>query len=63
MPLFKYRCAVCKHIMEVLEKADADGQHVCEKCGSRHMVKLMATFSVGSAASSGSCPTGTCPLS
>jgi putative FmdB family regulatory protein len=63
MPLYKYRCAKCGHVMEVLEKVDAIGRHVCEKCGSRYMERLMATFSVGPRSSGGSCPTGTCSLS
>ena len=65
MPLYKYRCAKCGHITEVLEKFDSAGQHTCEKCGGHSMEKMMPTFSVrsGSQTSGSSCPTGTCPLS
>ncbi len=65
MPLYKYRCAKCGHVVERIEKANASGRPTCEKCGSRRMEKMMPTFSVGSAAgvSGSSCPTGTCPLS
>jgi len=65
MPLYGYHCAKCGHVMEVLEKPDARGAHVCEKCGSRRMKKVVTTFRVGAGAKSsgGSCPTGTCPLS
>ena len=65
MPLYEYRCANCGHVMEVLEKADTNGRHTCEKCGSHQMQKLFSSFAVGGSAQSsgGSCPTGTCPLS
>ena len=65
MPLYEYRCAKCEHVIQVLEKAHANGRHTCEKCGSRRMEKLISGFSVGasSPSSGGSCPTGTCPLS
>jgi len=65
MPLYEYRCAKCGHVMEVLEKVDANVRHTCEKCGSQRMEKLFSSFAVGGGApsSSGSCPTGTCPLS
>ena len=65
MPLYEYRCKECKHVTEVLEQANASGRHTCEKCGSGRMEKLVSTFGVGSnpRSSSGSCPTGTCPLS
>lgn len=62
MPLYKYRCAQCGHIMEVLEKMNASDQHACEKCGERRIEKMMSAFSVGAASgtSGGVCPTGTC---
>ena len=61
MPLYRYECAQCGHVMEMLEKSNATGPHVCEKCGSHRMEKTMPTFSVGAASGvSGSCcPTGT----
>jgi len=64
MPLYKYRCVKCGHVMEILERAGVPGEHVCGKCGGQ-VEKLMSAFSVGSGSSSsaGSCPTGTCPLS
>ena len=65
MPLYEYRCKKCAHVMEVLESADASGPHKCEKCGSRRTEKIVSVFGVGASnqSSSGSCPTGTCPLS
>jgi putative FmdB family regulatory protein len=65
MPLYKYKCVKCGHIIEMLEKCDSAGRHTCEKCGSRRLEKMMPTFSVrsGPGTSGGSCPTGTCSLS
>jgi putative FmdB family regulatory protein len=64
MPLYRYECGRCGHVMEVLEKSAADARHKCEKCGGI-MEKMMPGFSVGSVSGSGggSCPTGTCSLS
>ena len=65
MPVYEYECAKCGTVMEVLEKAGSNKRHKCPKCGSTRMVKLLSTFGVrrGSAASTESCPTGTCSLS
>jgi len=65
MPLYEYRCAECGHIIQVLERVNANVRHLCEKCGSPRVKKLMSGFSVGACppSSGGSCPTGTCPLS
>jgi len=65
MPIYEYRCTECGHVMEMLEKPGAAGQHKCDMCGSSRMEKVFSTFGVGAGAKSsgGSCPTGTCPLS
>lgn len=67
MPLFEYKCKKCGHVTEVLERPGSTSRHTCQKCGSRQVEKLLSSFGVGKAAaitaSSGSCPTGTCPLS
>jgi putative FmdB family regulatory protein len=65
MPIFEYRCKKCGHVTEVLERPGGGSRHECEKCGSAQMEKLLSAFGVGrgSSSSSGSCPTGTCPLS
>jgi len=67
MPLFEYRCKECGHLTEFLEKADAQGEHPCEQCGSTKTGRVLSAFAVGKGGSSGSaggsCPTGTCPLS
>jgi len=64
MPIFEYECAQCGHKMEFLEKSKTRNKHICEKCGSPAMKKLLSGFSVGQGGQdSGACPTGTCPLS
>jgi len=68
MPIFEYKCNKCGHITECLEKSGSVRKHVCERCKSSDMQKLFSGFSVGQSNSptsqaSGSCPTGTCPLS
>jgi putative FmdB family regulatory protein len=68
MPIFEYKCNKCGHKAEFLEKSGSRNKHVCAKCGSDQMQKLLSGFSVGAGAKSGSgagdsCPTGTCPLS
>ncbi len=66
MPMFEYECQKCGHKMDFLEKSSSKDKHICEKCGSDNMKKLLSGFSVsvGAGSSSGSsCPTGTCPFS
>ncbi len=64
MPIFEYQCKKCGHKTEFLEKANSTKKHICEKCGSDDLKKLLSTFSARSGSkSSGSCSTGTCPLS
>lgn len=76
MPLFDYRCEECGHITEYLERADADGEHVCEACGSSKLTRQLSICSVqmsqgsqpagGSSCSicgpSGGCSSGACGL-
>ncbi len=68
MPIFEYKCKKCGHITEFLEKSSNPRKHVCEKCKSSDLQKLLSTFVAGHNSSStsqgsDSCPTGTCPLS
>ena len=66
MPIFEYRCLKCGHVSSFLEKAGTKGPHLCEKCGSGEVKKILSTFaarSSDSSSSGSSCPTGTCPLS
>lgn len=63
MPLFDYRCEECGHITEYLERADADGKHVCEACGSSKLARQLSICSVQmSQASQPACESG-CPMS
>ena len=65
MPIYEYRCQGCGHVIEVLESASGKGKHDCPKCGQPGMQKIFSAFGVekgGPSSSSGSCPTGTCPL-
>ncbi|MBN1392899.1 MAG: zinc ribbon domain-containing protein [Sedimentisphaerales bacterium] len=67
MPIFEYKCKKCGHITEFLEKTSNPRKHVCEKCKSSDLQKLLSTFAAGRSSTTsqgnGSCPTGTCPLS
>ena len=63
MPIFEYKCTQCGHKAEFLEKRGGKTKHVCKKCGSSDMEKLLSGFSVGQSNQGGtSCPTGTCGL-
>jgi putative FmdB family regulatory protein len=67
MPIFEYKCNKCGHTMEFLEKSSNPRKHICEKCKSPDLQKLLSTFAAGHSSSTSrnndSCPTGTCPLS
>ncbi len=67
MPIYEYQCEKCQHVTEFLESsANSTKQHRCEKCGSKDVRKLLSVPNVGmaggSSTASGSCPTGTCPI-
>ena len=64
MPMYEDRCNECNHVTEFLERMDSAGPHVCEKCGSDKMNKIISTFAArNNTPQTNSCPTGTCPLS
>jgi len=68
MPIHEYECTKCGHVTEFLETSSTKKKHVCEKCGSRSMKKMLSVFSArtdggSSSGSDSSCPTGTCALS
>ncbi|MBN2138738.1 MAG: hypothetical protein JW720_13095 [Sedimentisphaerales bacterium] len=64
MPIFEYKCNNCGNKMDVLEKSNSKGKHVCEKCESSDMQRLFSGFSVGRGKQqSNVCPTGRCGLS
>ncbi|MBN2543575.1 zinc ribbon domain-containing protein [bacterium] len=63
MPIYVYKCEECGEVFEHLIIRSTD-KPKCSKCGSENLKKLPTTFGVkmGSSSSTGSCPTGTCPL-
>jgi putative FmdB family regulatory protein len=68
MPIFEYKCNKCGHTMEFLEKSSGGHKRVCDRCKSSDLQKIFSNFAVGHSSNSvsqgsGSCPTGTCPLS
>ncbi len=68
MPIFEYKCNKCGHTMEFLEKSSSGHKHICERCRSSDLQKLLSSFAAGHSSSStsqnsGTCPTGTCHLS
>ena len=64
MPIYLYKCEECGDVFEYLIIKSTD-KPKCDKCGSSKLKKLPTTFGVrmDSSGSSGSCPTGTCPIS
>jgi len=67
MPIYEYKCKKCGHVTEFLEKSSSPQKHICEKCKSQDLQKLLSSFAAGRSSSTsqsnGSCPTGTCNLS
>ena len=66
MPIYEFKCRKCGHVTEFLERSGGKHKHLCERCKSSDLQKLLSGFSVGQADNSssggnGSCPTGTCP--
>lgn len=66
MPIYEFKCRKCGHITEFLERSDSKRKHLCERCKSSDLQKLLSGFSIGQTdiSSSGGndlCPTGTCP--
>jgi len=68
MPIYEYKCQKCEHIMEVRHSISETADSLklkCENCSSSELEKLISTPFVMTSnkhSSSGSCPTGTCPL-
>jgi len=53
MPLYEYRCRVCQHRFEVLQRIGADAEGVqCPACGAADVAKQFSTF----ASSTGTTP-------
>jgi len=68
MPTYEYKCQKCEHIMEVRHSMSETADSLklkCENCSSSEVKKLISTpfvMTSNKRSSSGSCPTGTCPL-
>ncbi|MCF7888301.1 MAG: zinc ribbon domain-containing protein [Candidatus Omnitrophica bacterium] len=66
MPIYNYLCKDCGEKFELLLGVTADKPKiVCKKCGSKNIKKEFSSFSMPNSSdggTSGSCPTGTCPL-
>ena len=74
MPIFEYKCNSCGLVSEFLEKTAGRQEHLCPKCGSKDLRKLISGFAVGhSSAANCACegcadgvcsaPGGACPYS
>ncbi len=67
MPVFTYICKDCGKKFDLLIGVTAEKAELkCQKCGSKNIEKVLASFGIGSSSSGSSsapsCPTGTCPL-
>lgn len=67
MPIYTYVCKDCGEKFDLLVGVTSEKLELkCKNCGSKKIEKTLGTFSVGNpgdkSSSSGSCPTGTCPL-
>ncbi len=45
MPIYRYRCEDCEHVMEVLAKPSDDKPEACEACGSGNVQKVISRTS------------------
>lgn len=45
MPIYEYQCGECQTVSEFLEGFNSASKHVCEKCGSEKMSRVMSVFS------------------
>ncbi|MFC1781196.1 FmdB family zinc ribbon protein [Planctomycetota bacterium] len=64
MPIFEYKCNKCGEVTEFLEKTAVRRKHICSKCNSKDLQKLLSGFAVGQSKSTNqiceSCPDGEC---
>lgn len=68
MPIFEYKCGNCGALTEFLEAVKSKATHICEKCGSADMKKILSTFAPmvkqrGGGGKCDSCPEHKCPYS
>ncbi|MEK7872694.1 MAG: FmdB family zinc ribbon protein [Chloroflexota bacterium] len=56
MPVYEYRCQTCRRKVSILTRSvSATAQAaVCDRCGSRDLVRLVSSFAVGRSAGAGS---------
>ena len=48
MPIYEYRCRVCQHKFEVLQKMGEDGKGLkCPKCDADKPMKVFSVFAGG----------------
>jgi putative FmdB family regulatory protein len=65
LPLYEYVCSECGAVVEFLGSYEDQGDKECPECGGK-MERVFSVFRAensGDSSASGSCPTGTCPLS
>jgi putative FmdB family regulatory protein len=68
MPIYVYVCKKCGEKFDLLVGVTSKKLELkCTKCGSKHLQRVLSSFSVGSSggksdSSGGACPTGTCNL-
>ena len=55
MPVYEYRCQTCRRKVSILTRSvSATAQAaVCDRCGSRDLVRLVSSFAVGRSAGAG----------
>lgn len=57
MPIFEYRCEKCGQVTEFLESYQGRKEHICSRCGSKRMSKLLSAFGM-QGSTGGSCAPG-----
>jgi putative FmdB family regulatory protein len=64
MPIIEYKCNSCGQATERLQRSRKAPPHVCQKCGSKDVQRVLSGFSVGrsgeAAASCDTCAGGPC---
>lgn len=45
MPIYEYRCQVCQHEIEVMQKMSEDALTTCPECGKEGLTKLISRSS------------------
>ena len=42
MPIYEYQCSKCQHLLEVIQKVDAEALSDCPECGASALRKLVS---------------------